>query len=384
VEALTGARLHGPDGFLAGRALLLEGGTVRDIVAEDAIPPAARITRLAGGTLAAGFIDLQVNGGGGVMFNDAPSVDTIAAIGAAHRARGTTSFLPTFISGARAEMAQAVAAVRAALEQAVPGVLGIHFEGPHLNPARRGAHAAAALRPPAEGDIDLLASLGTGRTLVTLAPECVAPADIAALAGRGVIVAAGHSAADAETMSRAVAQGLGGVTHLFNAMGPLGHREPGTAGAALGTDSLACGIVADGVHVHWDMLRLAWRAKPRGRLFLVSDAMLPVGTSALDEFRLGDELVRVVDGCLRTADGRLAGSLLDLGAAVRNCVVHAGIPLEDALSMAAAWPADFLGVGAERGRLAPGLRADLVWLDDDPRVRTVWTAGVPADAPADT
>ncbi len=384
MEALTGARLHGPDGFLAGRALLLEGGTVRDIVAEDAIPPAARITRLAGGTLAAGFIDLQVNGGGGVMFNDAPSVDTIAAIGAAHRARGTTSFLPTFISGARAEMAQAVAAVRAALEQAVPGVLGIHFEGPHLNPARRGAHAAAALRPPAEGDIDLLASLGTGRTLVTLAPECVAPADIAALAGRGVIVAAGHSAADAETMSRAVAQGLGGVTHLFNAMGPLGHREPGTAGAALGTDSLACGIVADGVHVHWDMLRLAWRAKPRGRLFLVSDAMLPVGTSALDEFRLGDELVRVVDGCLRTADGRLAGSLLDLGAAVRNCVVHAGIPLEDALSMAAAWPADFLGVGAERGRLAPGLRADLVWLDDDPRVRTVWTAGVPADAPADT
>ena len=383
MEALTGARLHAPDGFLAGRALLLEGGTVRDIVADDAIPPAARITRLAGGTLAAGFIDLQVNGGGGVMFNDAPSADTIATIGAAHRARGTTSFLPTFISGTRAEMAQAVAAVRAALEQAVPGVLGIHFEGPHLNPARRGAHDAAALRPPAEGDIDLLASLGTGRTLVTLAPECVAPADIAALAGRGVVVAAGHSEADAETMDRAVAQGLGGVTHLFNAMGPLGHREPGTAGAALGEDSLACGIIADGVHVHWDMLRLAWRAKPRGRLFLVSDSMAPVGAPVPDEFRLGDGLVRVVDGCLRTADGRLAGSLLDLGAAVRNCVVHAGIPPEDALSMAAAWPADFLGVGADRGRLAPGLRADLVWLDDDLRVRTVWTAGVPADAPAD-
>ena len=131
------------------------------------------------------------------------------------------------------------------------------------------------------------------------------------------------------------------------------------------------------------MLRLAWRAKPRGRLFLVSDGMAPVGAPALDEFRLGDEVVRAVDGCLRTADGRLAGSLLDLGAAVRNCVVHARIPLEDALSMAAAWPADFLGVGAERGRLAPGLRADLVWLDDDLRVQTTWTAGVPADAPAD-
>ena len=158
-----------------------------------------------------------------------------------------------------------------------PGVLGIHFEGPHINPARRGAHDAGAIRPLGAGDRDLLASLGPGRTLVTLAPECVAPADIAALAARGVIVAAGHSEADAETMRAAAAQGLSGVTHLFNAMGPLGHRAPGTAGAALTEDRLACGIIADGVHVHWDVVRLAWRAKPRGTLFLVTDAMSPVG-----------------------------------------------------------------------------------------------------------
>ena len=381
MEALVGARLHTPEGLVPGRALLLADGTIRDIVADDAVPATARATRLAGGTLAAGFIDLQVNGGGGVMFNDAPTAATIAAIGRAHRAFGTTGFLATFISGARADMARAVAAVREAMDSGEPGVLGIHFEGPHINPARRGAHDARAIRPPAEGDIDLLASLGAGRTLVTLAPECVTPADIAALAARGVIVAAGHSEADADTMDTAMAHGLTGVTHLFNAMGPLGHREPGAAGAALTRDRLACGIIADGVHVHWDVLRLAWRAKPRGTLFLVTDAMAPVGAPDAGVIRIGNETVRTVGGCLRLADGRLAGSLLNMGQAVRNCVMHAGIPLADALAMAAAYPADFLGLGESRGRLAPGLRADLVWLDDDLRVRATWIGGARSDTP---
>ena len=381
MEALVGARLHTPEGLAPGRALLLADGTIRDIVADDAIPATARATRLAGGTLAAGFIDLQVNGGGGVMFNDAPTAATIAAIGHAHRTFGTTGFLATFISGARADMARAVAAVREAMDSGEPGVLGIHFEGPHINAGRRGAHDARAIRPPAEGDIDLLASLATGRTLVTLAPECVTPADIAALAARGVIVAAGHSEADADTMDTAMAHGLTGVTHLFNAMGPLGHREPGAAGAALTRDRLACGIIADGVHVHWDVLRLAWRAKPRGTLFLVTDAMAPVGAPDAGVIRIGNETVRTVGGCLRLADGRLAGSLLDMGQAVRNCVMHAGIPLADALAMASAYPADFLGLGESRGRLAPGLRADLVWLDDDLRVRATWIGGARSDTP---
>ena len=381
MEALVGARLHTPEGLVPGRALLLADGTIRDIVADDAVPATARGSRLAGGTLAAGFIDLQVNGGGGVMFNDAPTAATIAAIGRAHRAFGTTGFLATFISGARADMARAVAAVREAMDSGEPGVLGIHFEGPHINPARRGAHDARAIRPVAEGDIDLLASLATGRTLVTLAPECVTPADIAALAARGVIVAAGHSEADADTMDTAMAHGLTGVTHLFNAMGPLGHREPGAAGAALTRDRLACGIIADGAHVHWDVLRLAWRAKPRGTLFLVTDAMAPVGAPDAGVIRIGNETVRTVGGCLRLADGRLAGSLLNMGQAVRNCVMHAGIPLADALAMAAAYPADFLGLGESRGRLAPGLRADLVWLDDDLRVRATWIGGARSDTP---
>ena len=381
MQALAGARLHTPEGLVPGRALVLADGTIRDIVADDAVPAGARVTRLAGGTLAAGFIDLQVNGGGGAMFNDAPTAATVAAIGRAHRTFGTTGFLPTFISGGRAGMARAAAAVREAMDSGAPGVLGIHFEGPHINPARRGAHDVRQIRPLAEGDIDLLASLGVGRTLVTLAPECVAPSDIAALIARGVIVAAGHSEADAETMDTAMAHGLSGITHLFNAMGPLGHREPGAAGAALTRDRLACGIIADGAHVNWDVLRLAWRAKPRGTLLLVTDAMSPVGTADLDTIRIGDETARIVDGCLRLADGRLAGSLLDMGQAVRNCVRHAGIPLEDALAMAAAYPADFLGLGESRGRLAPGLRADLVWLDDDLRVRATWIGGERSDTP---
>ena len=380
MEALVGAQVHTPEGIVAGRALLLADGAIRDIVADDAIPAGAHPTRLAGGTLAAGFIDLQVNGGGGVMFNDAPTAATVAAIGRAHLARGTTGFLPTFISGAQAHMARALAAVRVAMDEGQAGVLGIHFEGPHINPARRGAHDARRIRPLAEGDVELLASLGAGRTLVTLAPERVAPADIAALAARDVTVAAGHSEADAGTIDAAAAQGLTGVTHLFNAMSPLGHREPGMAGAALTRDGLACGIIADGAHVHWDVLRLAWRAKPRGKLFLVSDAMSPVGAPDVDAVRIGDETARIVAGCLRMADGRLAGSLLDMGQAVRNCVVHAGIPLADALAMAAACPADFIGAGESRGRLAPGLRADLVWLDDDLRVRATWIGGTRSNA----
>ena len=382
VEALVGATLHTPDGLKADRALLMAGGVIRDIVPAGAVPAGARVTTLAGGTLAAGFIDLQVNGGGGVMFNDAPSVEAIAVIGRAHRAFGTTGFLPTFISGSREGMARAVEAVRAALDAALPGVLGIHFEGPHINAARRAVHDAAAVRPMGKGDLDLLASLGTGRTLVTLAPECVAPSDIAALVAHGAIVAAGHTEADGTTLDAAAARGVTGVTHLFNAMGPFGHREPGAAGAALARDRLACGIIADGVHVHWDVIRIAWRVKPRGTLFLVTDAMAPVGAPApVMEFRLAGAVVRTKDGCLRTPEGRLAGSLLDMGQAVRNSVTHVGIPLLEALAMAAAYPADFLGLAEQCGRLAPGLRANLVWLDHALRVRATWIAGVREDAP---
>ncbi len=383
VEALAGAMLHTPDGLRPGLALLTAGGAIRDILPQEKIPPGMRTVTLAGGTLAAGFIDIQVNGGGGATFNETPDAETLRIMARAHRAFGTTGFLPTYISGPRAGMERAVAAVRAALAQDAPGVLGIHFEGPHINASRRGAHDAGSLRPLATDDIRLLTSLGTGRTLVTLAPECVAPEDIAALVRRGAIVAAGHTEADRATLARASAQGLTGVTHLFNAMGPFNHREPGAAGAALADDRLACGIIADGVHVHWDALRIAARVKPSGKLLLVTDAMAPVGATApLRAFRLAGETVRIEDGCLRNREGRLAGSLLDMGRAVRNCVAHADIPLAEALAMAAAYPADYLGLAGSRGRLAPGLRADMVWLDAELRVRATWIGGTREDAAA--
>jgi N-acetylglucosamine-6-phosphate deacetylase len=380
IEALVGATLHTPDGLQANRALLIADGTIADIVPDDKVPADARLTTLASGTLAAGFIDLQVNGGGGVLFNDAPTVETVAAIGRAHRVFGTTGYLPTFITGAREDMVRAITAVRDALDAEAPGVLGIHLEGPHINAKKRAVHDKAAVRPIGAGDLDLLASLEGGRTLVTLAPECVALEDIAALAARGVILAAGHTAADEAVLADAATHGLTGVTHLFNAMAPLGHREPGTVGAALVLDALACGIIADGVHVHWDVLRLAWRAKPRGKLFLVTDAMAPVGApTALSEFQLGGDTVRAEGGALRNSEGRLAGSLLDMASAVRNCVRRSNLPLEEALSMAAAYPADFIGLADRCGRLVPGLRADLVWLDDELRVRATWIDGARDD-----
>ena len=320
VEALVGAALHTPDGLKADRALLMADGEIRDIVPAGAVPAGARVTSLAGGTLAAGFIDLQVNGGGGVMFNDAPSADTIAIIGRAHRARGTTGFLPTFVSGSRAGMARAVEAVRATLDAALPGVLGIHFEGPHINATRRGIHDGAALRPIGENDLDLLASLGTGRTLVTLAPECVAPGDIAALVSRGAIVAAGHTDADGATLDAAAARGLTRC-HPFVSM-PWGRSaiaSRGAAGAALARDRLVCGVIADGVHVHWDAVRIAWRAKPPG-YSLPDNRRDGAGRRAGPDDRIPArrQVVRVEDGCLRTPEGRLAGSLLDMGQAVRN------------------------------------------------------------------
>jgi len=267
-----------------------------------------------------------------------------------------------------------VAAVAAALADGEPGVLGIHLEGPHIDAGRRGVHDARFIAPPDAEDLGLMTRLGPGRTLVTLAPETVPAAVIRDLAARGVRVCAGHSAATWEQAQAGIAAGVSGFTHLYNAMSPLGHREPGAVGAALADDRVWCGIVVDGHHVHDAAVRLAWRAKPAGKLFLVTDAMPPVGASPGD-FQLYGQTVTVRDGRCVSADGRLAGSALDMATAVRNCVRRIGIPLDEALRMAAAYPADFLGIADVRGRIAPGLAADLVHLDGDLRPTATWVAG---------
>ncbi len=361
----------------AGTTLAVANGT---IVADA--PPGAEPVDLGGGYLLPGFVDTQVNGGGGVLFNDDPSVETIARIGAAHRRFGTTSFLPTLISDHLDTVDQAMRATEQAIADGVPGVAGVHLEGPFLNPARRGTHDAARFLRLDEAAIRLLSSLRAGRTLVTLAPEMCTPDDIRALVAAGVIVAIGHSDADLSTARDAFAAGASGVTHLFNAMSPLGHRAPGVVGATLDDPAAYAGIIVDGHHVDPVALRIALRCRPIDRFMLVTDAMPSVG-SANKRFRLQGHEVHAEGGVCVNGEGVLAGSDLDMATAVANTVRLLGRSLADAATMASSAPARFLRL-ADRGTLVPGLRADLVWLDAELRLRGVWIGGVaePLHAPA--
>ncbi|HEX6834176.1 MAG TPA: N-acetylglucosamine-6-phosphate deacetylase, partial [Rudaea sp.] len=329
---------------------------------------------LDGAHLAPGFIDCQVNGGGGVLFNDAPYVDTIRRIGAAHSRFGTTGFLPTLISDDRCVMRSAISAVEAAIAAKVPGVLGIHLEGPFLAPDRRGIHDAQKFQIPDQGDVDLVASLKPGKTLLTLAPERVPDALLRELVRRGVIVAAGHTAADYAATRRALDAGVRGFTHLFNAMTALQTREPGAVGAALEDAASWCGLIVDGHHVHPATLRVALAAKPRGKLFLVTDAMPPVGAAQTD-FVLNGERIECRDGRCVNAQGTLAGSALDMAGAVRNTVEQMRLPLAEAVRMASTYPADFLGLSKTHGRITPGCAADFVVLGADANVRETWIGG---------
>lgn len=372
---LTGARILTPEGWLEGHALVLEGGTIAAIVPEgEAVT--GEIVRLPGGHLVPGFIDVQVNGGGGVLFNDVPTIEGIAAIGAAHRRFGTTGFLPTLISDTLDQTARAIAAVDAAIAAGVPGVLGIHIEGPFLNPAKRGIHDAGHFRVLDDAAIDLLSSLRRGVTMVTLAPEQAPPGAVAALAARGVVVMAGHTMADYETIAAAADDGLAGATHLFNAMTQLEGRSPGVVGAVIDR-GLYAGLIADGHHVHPASMRVALKALGPDRLALVTDAMSVVGTDATG-FTLGGRTITVEGGTLRGADGTLAGSNLDMTGAVRGAVAMLGIPLETACRMASATPAALLGQAGRRGRIAPGMAADLVHLDDTVTVKRSWIGGTEA------
>ena len=373
MQALVGGRVLTEAGFVADHAVLIDRARIAAVVPGTDVPRDAERVDLGGDLLAPGFIDLQVNGGGGVLFNDRPTVDGIRAIGEAHRRFGTTGFLPTLITTDRATMSAAIAAAREAVRR-VPGALGIHLEGPHLSPARAGVHDPALMRPLEPADVDLLVSLRLGVTLVTLAPEMCATDLVGVLVERSVVVSAGHTNASYEQFAAGYAAGISAVTHLFNAMSPLVGREPGAVGAALALGDLACGIIVDGHHVHPASVRVAYAAKPAGKLFLVTDAMPPVG-AAVASFELAGERIEVAAGRCLDRRARLAGAVLDMASAVRNAVRFSEIPLEAALAMASAAPAAVLGLARERGRIAPGLRADLVLLDGDLGVRATWIAG---------
>jgi len=308
------------------------------------------------------------------LFNDTPDVATIAAIGRAHRHFGTTGFLPTLISDDLDVVARGIDAVRDAIAGRVPGVLGIHIEGPFLNAEKKGAHDAAKMRTLDDDGITLLSSLGTGRTLVTLAPEMTTPAMISKLANTGVIVSAGHTNGNYHTIETALIHGVSGFTHLFNAMSPLTSREPGAVGAALDDDESWCGIVVDGHHVDPVTLRVARRAKGVDRLILVTDAMPSVG-SEQDSFMLQGRRVTVRDGSCIDEKGVIVGSSLDMASAVRNAVRWLDVDVAAAANMASANPAAFLRLEPEYGRIAAGARANLVHVDDEIGVQRTWIDG---------
>jgi N-acetylglucosamine-6-phosphate deacetylase len=374
VTALVNGRVLQADGFATGLAVLVEGDRIAAIVRESDARGAKRVD-LRGGLLLPGFIDVQVNGGGGALFNESRDVDTIRRIGAAHRNFGTTGFLPTLISDDLAVVDEAMRAADAAMEAGVPGVLGIHVEGPFLNETRKGVHDAGWFRELDESGVRLLTSLCHGRTLVTLAPEMTTPGFIDKLAAAGVIVCAGHTDASYDEIKEALVHGLQGFTHLFNAMSQLTSRQPGAVGAALEDEESWCGIIVDGQHVDPAVLRIALRCKRHDRFMLVTDAMPSVGATQ-KSFSLQGRTISVEGAACVDEDGNLAGSDTDMASAVRNAVQMLGLALPEAVRMASLHPAAFLGLQHDVGQIAPGLRANLVLSDDQLAVLETWIDGV--------
>jgi len=377
-KIFTGARIFDGERFHEERALIVKDGRVEAIAGRNDLPEGEVVT-LDGGVLSAGFIDAQVNGGGGRMLNDEPSSDSMYMIADGHRPYGTTALLPTLITDTAEATAAAIGAAKVAVETN-RGVAGLHLEGPHLAPARKGAHLAELMRPVEDKDVKafIAAREAIGTLLVTIAAEQVTVSQVRELSEAGVIISIGHSDSTSEAAEARFDAGARGVTHLFNAMSQLAHRAPGLVGAAIDHPAVWCGIIADGHHVDPKALRTALRAKRgEGKLFFVTDAMSLVG-SEKDTFTLNGRTVRRERGgfCskLVLSDGTLAGSDVDMASTIRYGVTYLDLTLAEALRMATLYPARFLRL-ADRGHLSPGARADLVHFTDTIEVKAIWLGG---------
>ena len=377
LQAIVGARIFDGQHWHDEAALLIEFGMVSAIVAKSDVPARSSMVHLDGGSVVPGFVDLQVNGGGGVLFNNDPTVAGIRTICAAHAQFGTTALLPTLITDTFAVTTAAIAAGQAAVAQGVPGFIGLHLEGPHLSLARNGTHDPALIRPMNDADLARLiaARAVLPNLLLTVAPETVTPAQITALTQAGITVSLGHSDASFDMAGAAFAAGASMTTHLFNAMSQLAHREPGMVGAALHTGAIYAGLIADGIHVHPAAIDMALRAKSgRGQLFLVTDAMSQTGTD-ITEFTLNGRTITRADGALRLADGTLAGADLDMIDAVIFMHQRIGLPFEEAVRMASLYPAQAMGIADTHGQLTPGAVASFVHLTDEHAVSATWISG---------
>lgn len=380
--ALINGKIFADEQWLTHHTVIIDNEKIIAICAANNLPAdiTANITTtidLQNQRLLPGLIDTQVNGGGGVLFNDAPTVATLRRMSEAHRQFGTTGFYPTLISDDLSVVKKAIAAVAQAITEKVPGVLGIHLEGPFLNPERKGVHDASKFKIIDEAAFGLLTSLTIGKTLITIAPELTTPEMITRFVAAGVVVAAGHSTANYAQTKTALAAGLRSFTHLFNAMQPLTSREPGMVGAALEDENSWCGIIVDGFHVHPATLKIAHQAKAAGKMVLVTDAMPSVGAGNhkdAKKFILNGELIRCDNGKLTTANGTLAGSDLNMLAAVKNTVALVGIELDEAIRMASSYPAAMMGE-THLGAIKVGNIASLILIDDDFNLLHAWING---------
>jgi N-acetylglucosamine-6-phosphate deacetylase len=375
--ALINHQLFDGENWHQDQAVVLANGLIDEIVPSNALSSDISVIDLNRQTLAPGFIDIQVNGGGGVLFNDMPTMDGLRTIAKAHRQYGTTGMMPTLITDDLDTMASCANAVRSLVNDPREGILGIHFEGPYLNPKRKGVHDERRIRPVEEEGLDLYFAKDLGVVIVTAAPETVTPGTIKRLADADIKICAGHSAATFEQIDDALGEGLRGFTHLFNAMSPMESRAPGVVGAALASADTWCGIIVDGHHVHPGSVQVSISAKPRGKMVLITDAMPSVGADNKN-FTLQGRAVTVADGRCITDDGTLAGSDLDMISAVRNTTQMTNCDLGEALRMASLYPAEFLELEDKLGRIRSGYRADLVAFDEDFRVNQTWVAGSPS------
>lgn len=360
--------------MLDNHAVVIADGTIKQICPVSQLTRSIKTLDLNGQLLSAGFIDTQVNGGGGVMFNDSPTIEGLKTIASAHRRYGSTSILPTLITDSDDTLLEAQQAINLALKERASGIIGIHIEGPYISLNRRGVHKPDLIRPIDKTAWGLLSGFTEGIRLITLAPENQSNTTINDLCELGFIVSAGHSSASYEQTIQALNDGLSGFTHVYNAMPPMQNREPGLLGAALTDDKSWCGVIIDTFHVHKAALQVLLRSKPQGKVILVTDAMATVG-SLTNSFNLYGETIYSVDGRCALDDGTLAGSDLNMAQAVKNTVEYVGLPLEEALRMASFYPAEFIGCEKTLGRIEAGYRADLVLLDEKLNVSATWISG---------
>ena len=372
-QAITGSKLFNGIDFIEHKALLIDDQHIAGIVNEDAIPTDFQVQKLDGGILSPGFIDLQVNGGGGKLFNNSPDKESLNTIISAHQYFGTTSIMPTVISDSLNILQKCTDTISNEIDNN-HSLLGIHIEGPFFNVKYRGVHQKQYINTINASYLNLFETLNKFPVMLTLAPECISIKQLKHLKSLGFKILAGHTDANYDQLEEAVKYGLDGFTHLFNAMGQISAREPGVVGSAFDFDETSASIIVDLHHVHPSLINLSFKQKPKGKLFFVSDSMATINHGE-PSFELYDEVVSESNGRIINSEGKLAGSSITQIDAIKNAYQKCSIPLESAISMATLYPAEYLGVSDYIGQLKKGYRADLAHFNSNFHVQNVWLAG---------